>query len=153
MLLFGIRTWILSQCPTKDGRAWWAANYGVTQSRTWLKWLSSSSPISSYLIVVNNFLWALLMAQWVKNLPVMQETQEIWVPSLGQEDPLEEDMTTHSSILAWRIPWTEKPGGLQSMALQRVRHDWGTKFTHTSWHVLKKKKLKTFCSDPRVLKY
>ena len=53
----------------------------------------------------------------------MQETQETQVRSLGQEDPLEEDMATHSSILAWRIPWTEEPGRLQSMGLQRVRHD------------------------------
>ena len=53
----------------------------------------------------------------VKNLPAMQETQETWVRSLGQEDPLEEGMATHSHILAWRIPWTEEPGGLQSMGL------------------------------------
>ena len=52
----------------------------------------------------------------------MQETQETWVQVLGQEDPLEEEMETHSSILAWRIPWTEEPGGLQSTGLQRVRH-------------------------------
>ena len=49
--------------------------------------------------------------------------REIWVQSLGWEDPLEEGMATHSSILAWRIPWTEEPGRLQSMGLQRVRHD------------------------------
>ena len=49
--------------------------------------------------------------------------QESWVPSLGQEDPLEEGMATHSSVLAWRTPWTEEPGRLQSMGLQRVRHD------------------------------
>ena len=55
------------------------------------------------------------MAQRVKNSRMMQETQEIWVQSLGQEDPLEEEMATHSSILAWRIPWTEEPGRLQSM--------------------------------------
>ena len=54
----------------------------------------------------------------------MQETQERQVMSLGWEDPLEEGMATHSSILAWRIPWTEEPGGLQSIGLQRVRHDW-----------------------------
>ena len=60
------------------------------------------------------------MAQTVKNLLAMKET---WVQSLGQEDPLEKGMATHSSILAWRIPWTEEPGGLQSMALQRGRHD------------------------------
>ena len=56
----------------------------------------------------------------VKNLPAMQETQ---VLSLGWEDPLEKGMATHSSILAWRIPWTEEPGELQFMGLQRVRHD------------------------------
>ena len=56
----------------------------------------------------------------------MQEKQELWVQSLGWEDALEEEMATHSSILAWRIPWTEEPGGLQSVGLQRVRHDWVT---------------------------
>ena len=60
------------------------------------------------------------MAQLVKNPPAMQET---WVRSLGWEDPLEKGMATHSSILAWRTPWTEEPGGLQSMGSQRVRHD------------------------------
>ena len=59
----------------------------------------------------------------VKNLPAMQETQ-VW--SLGDEDPLEKEMATHSSILAWRIPCTEEPGRLQSMGSQRVRHDWVT---------------------------
>ena len=53
----------------------------------------------------------------------MQETEETWVPSLGWEDPLEEGMAAHSSILAWRIPWTEEPGGLLSMGLHRVGHD------------------------------
>ena len=53
----------------------------------------------------------------------MQETQETQVRALGQEDPLEEDMATHSSILAWKIPWTEEPGGLQSMGSQRVGHN------------------------------
>ena len=60
----------------------------------------------------------------VKNLPVMQETQ---VHSLGQEDPLEKRIATHSSVLAWRILWTEEPGELQSMGSQRVRHDRVTK--------------------------
>ena len=64
---------------------------------------------------------ASLVAQTVKNLPAMQKTQ---VRSLGQEDPLEKEMATHSSILAWRIPWTEQPHGLQSMGSQRVGHDW-----------------------------
>ena len=53
----------------------------------------------------------------------MQELQETQVRSLGREDPLKEDMATHSNILVWRIPWTEEPGGLQSMGLQRVGHD------------------------------
>ena len=61
-----------------------------------------------------------LGAQMVKNLLAMQETQ---VQTLGQEDPLEEGKATHSSTLAWRIPWTEEPGGLQSTGLQRVGHD------------------------------
>ena len=62
---------------------------------------------------------ASLVAQSVKNLPVVQETQ---VRSLGGEDPLEKEMANHSSILAWKIPWTEDPGRLQSMGLQRVGH-------------------------------
>ena len=66
---------------------------------------------------------AFLVAQTVKNLPAIQET---WVSSLGQEDPLEKWTATHSSILAWRIPWTEEPGGLPFMGLQRVSHNWTT---------------------------
>ena len=61
-----------------------------------------------------------LMVQIVKNSPTIQET---WVQSLGQEDPLEKGMMTHSSILAYRIPWAEEPGRLQSVEQQRVRHD------------------------------
>ena len=60
-----------------------------------------------------------LVAQMVKNLPAMQETQ---AQSLGRDDPLEEEMSVHSSILAWKIPWIEDPGRLQSMGLQTVRH-------------------------------
>ena len=59
----------------------------------------------------------------VKNPPAVQEPQETWVQSLGQEDPLEESMETHSSVLAWRIPWTEEPSRLQSMGSQRTGHD------------------------------
>ena len=58
------------------------------------------------------------MAQVVKNPPAMQETQEMWFQSLGQEDPVEEGMETHSNILVWRIPWTEEPGKLQSTGWQ-----------------------------------
>ena len=60
------------------------------------------------------------MAQMVKKLPTMQKT---WVQSLDQEDPLEKEMATHSNVLALRIPWTEEPGGLRSMGLQRVGHN------------------------------
>ena len=65
--------------------------------------------------------WASLVAQMVRNLPGMQET---WVRSVGQEDPPEKGMATHSSILSWQISWTDEPGGPESMELQRVRHDW-----------------------------
>ena len=60
----------------------------------------------------------------------MQEMQEMWVQSLGWQDPIEEEMATNSSILAWKIPWTEELGGLQSMGSQRVRHDWATEGVH-----------------------
>ena len=66
---------------------------------------------------------ASLVAQTVKNVPAIQERQETQVRSLGQEDPLEKGMATHSSILAWRFMWTEEPGGLQSMRLQRMGHN------------------------------
>ena len=71
-------------------------------------------------------IWASLVVQIVKNPPARWET---WVWSLGWEDPLEKGTATHSSILAWKIPWTERPGGLQSMGSQRVRHDLAT-FTY-----------------------
>ena len=85
---------------------------------------------SSFLIYSLIFLEARAspMAQTVKNLPASQEN---WGQSLCWEDPPETGMATHSSILAWRIPWTEEPGGLQSVGLQRVGHDWATKHKHT----------------------
>ena len=64
--------------------------------------------------------WTSLVAHRLKHLPTMQET---WVQPLGREDPLEKEMAAHSSVLAWKIPWMEEPGGLQSMGLQRVRHN------------------------------
>ena len=82
-----------------------------------------------------HFLWAIfffiffyhvnriLVAQTVKHPPAMWET---WIRSLSQEDPLQEGMATHSSTLAWKIPWMEEPGRLQSMGSKRVRHDWAT---------------------------
>ena len=72
---------------------------------------------SSHLEVGN---WASLVAQMVKNLPAVQE---IWVQFLGGEDPLEKGTAAHSSSVAWRIPWTEEPGGLQSVGSKRVRRD------------------------------
>ena len=74
------------------------------------------------------------MVQRVKHLPAMQEMQETWVQSLGREDPLEKELATRSSILAWRIPWTEEPGELQSVGLQKS--DSATK-QQTTGHVLK----------------
>ena len=71
--------------------------------------------------------WASFVVQSVKNLPVVQEIQ---VRSLGLEDPPEKEMAIHPSILAWKISWTEEPGGLQSMGSQRVGHDWATTLTY-----------------------
>ena len=76
------------------------------------------------------FLVASLVVRMGKNLPAVQETQ---VQSLDQEDPLEGEMATHSSLLAWRIPWAEEPGRLQSTGSQRVRHDWATKLSLSLW--------------------
>ena len=73
--------------------------------------------------ITNIYGHAFLVAQRLKRLPAMQET---WVWSLGWKDPLEKEMATHSSILAWRIPWMEEPGGLKSTGSQRVGHDWAT---------------------------
>ena len=74
-------------------------------------------PLISVLMLI---VWASLVAQRLKRLPPVRETR---VRSLGREDPLEKEMATHSSILAWRIPWTEEPDGLQSMGSQRVGHN------------------------------
>ena len=77
---------------------------------------------------VNGGAWVSLVVEMVKNLPAMQKT---WIQSLGQEDPLEKEMAAHSSILAWRIPWTEEPGGLQSTGSQRVGHHCVNNTQHT----------------------
>ena len=92
----------------------------------------ASHPISGvkYLLSTCLYVGASLAAQMVKNLPAMQETQ---VPCLGQEDPLEKGIATHSSILAWRIPWIEEHGGLQSTGSQRVRHNWATSTLVSKW--------------------
>ena len=90
----------------RDGGAWWAAIYGVTQSWTRLKRLSSSSSLLTYPF-------------WHRS-PIVSS----WKPSFTTCTPHQKGMATHSRILAWRIPWTEEPGGLQSMGLQRIRHNW-----------------------------
>ena len=90
-------------------------NPGAKSCRAYhLNWLSIKSPLEW---------WASLVAQTVKSLPAIWET---WVPSLSQQYPLKKEMATHSSTLAWKIPWTEEPGRLQSMGSQRVGHDWVT---------------------------
>ena len=95
-----------------------------SQSRTWLKWLSIS---------ISNDTYGFPSGSAVKNLPAVQEMQqEPWVQSLGQKDPLEKEMATHSSILAWEVSWTETPGWLQSMGSQRLRYDLATK---QQWYV------------------
>ena len=94
------------------GKGWWCL---VDLS------LSPLYPLSSWAILLTLTLSTSLVAQLVKNPCVMQETP---VQSLVWDDPLEEGLTTHSSILAWRIPWIEEPSGLQSMGLQTVRHNW-----------------------------
>ena len=83
----------------------------------------TSSKLKSFLLQKMGF----PASSMVKNLPSRKDLQETQVCSLGWDDPLEEDMATHSSILAWRIPWTEEPGGLQSMGSQRVGHDLAVK--------------------------
>ena len=95
---------------------WWLAlrRHSTTVSSLLLAMAQSSLEETAFLIS-SVMLRASLIAQSVKNLPAMQETQ---VQFLGREDPLEKEMATHSSILTWRIPWTEEPGRLQSMGLQ-----------------------------------
>ena len=108
-------------------RLQWATVHRLAKSQTQLKQFASSSMryLCSYLLFFSH-------AQLVKNLPALPETQ-VW--SLGWEDPLEKGMATHSSILAWRIPGTEEPGGLQSMELQRVRPYWVTNTHKKSLHI------------------
>jgi len=135
-----------------DTEAWHAAIHRVTKSRTRLSdWTELRNPplFGGFHIdsrrwqgrsrgrghtYMTNSCWYMaetsLVAQTEKHPPAMQETQ---VRSLGQEHPVEKEMATHSSILAWKIPWTEEPGGLQSVGLQRVGHDWVTD-THTHTH-------------------
>ena len=98
---------------------------GRSRARSPVLWISHLAIERQWgsLIIPFLCLGTSLAAQLVKNLPAMQET---WVQYLGQEDPLEKEMATHSSSLAWGIPWTEEPGGLQSMGSQRVGHIYPT---------------------------
>ena len=114
---------------------------GFSRQECW-----SGVPLPSpQMVLVRSFLWlsniplyicGLPHGSVVKNLSVMQETQEIRVLSLGQEDTMEEEMATHSSILGWKIPWTEEPGGLQSMGSQRVGCDQATKHTCVQYSIV-----------------
>ena len=120
--------------------AWRAAVHGAAKSQTqlndWTELCSWESLGQRGLKEFRQFhkQRASLVAQVVKNQPAMRET---WVQSLDQEDPLKKGMAIHSSILAWSIPWTETPGGLQSIGEQRVGHDWGTNtFTLSKGSVL-----------------
>ena len=89
--------------------------------------MNSAAKNTVYIFFNYTLVWiyaqASQMAQCLKNLPAIQETQETQVPFLGWEDPLEKSMATHSSILAWRIPWTEEPSRLQFIKLQRAGHN------------------------------
>ena len=80
-----------------------------------------TAPLTAHFMLITRLsIRASLIAQLVKNLPAVQEA---WVRSLGREDPLEKEMATHSSLIVWKISWTEEPGGLQSMGWQRVSHN------------------------------
>ena len=103
--------------------SWWpikSLSLSVNMIQHFPKWYTCDVCITEYVFIK----WASLVAQMVKNLPAMRG---IWVQSLGQEELLEEGMTTHSNILVWRILWTEGPGRLQPTGSQRVRQDWATK--------------------------
>ena len=93
-----------------------------------LHWLTDSYPLYHQGSPKGFKVCSWHLAPRIKHLPAMQETR-VW--SLGWEDPLEKEMATHSSILAWRIPWTEEPGGLQSTGSQRARHDWASSLHFT----------------------
>ena len=98
-----------------DRGAWWATVHGVAESDT-IEWLY----------------YSLVAQRVIKRLPTMWETL-VW--SLGWEDPLEKEMTTHSSILAWKISWTDEPGRQQSIGSQRLRHDWMTSLSLSLLHL------------------
>ena len=96
----------------------------------WVWSLGWEDPLEEGRAIDSSILWAFLVSQRLKRLPVMWETR-VW--SLGREDPLEKEMATLSSNLAWRIPWTQEPGQLQSMGSQRVEHEWATSLSFLSF--------------------
>ena len=108
-----------------------------TDDHSSMHWKESKNRIKMFLLFLFYFHYSFdrtsLVTRTVKHLPTMQETG---VQSLGQEDPLEKEMAPHSSTLAWKIPWTEEPGGLQSMWSQRVGYDWATSLSLWQRHYL-----------------
>ena len=102
---------------------WYLVSFGPHESKC---------PFLSLFFSKYCFLWASLVAEMVKNLPAVWET---WVWSLGWEDPLEEGMVTHFGVLAWRTPWTEEPGGLQSVGLQTAGLDWAPEHSTRCFYV------------------
>ena len=126
--------------PLFSGTPWWSSGQDSTLplQRSWVgSWAkelrscklrrASKSKINCFKVTLHS---RLPCSSKVKNLPAMQET---WVQSMEWEDPLEKGMAIHSSILAWRIPWTEEPGGLQLVGSKRVRYDWATN-SSLHWH-------------------
>ena len=113
-------SWILHTENHRSRRKWCQPK--------WDKWALTVSAVNT--IFQSAVLCGLPSGSAVKHPPAMQATRDMWVWSLDQEDPLEEEMATHSSILAWTIPWTEEPGGLQSMGSQRGKHGWLTEQDH-----------------------
>ena len=129
--LFQIQSMMLWKCYTpyaiKSGKLSSGHRTGKGQFSFQSQRKANAKECSNYCtIALTSHARASLVDQRLKHLPPMWET---WIRSLGWEDPLEKEMVTHSSILAWRIPWTEKPGRLQSTGSQRVGHDWATSFS------------------------
>ena len=118
------------RCPSADE---WKINCGTSRQCYVIQ--CSKEEFSSHRKMWKNFKCIVLGERkdfpGVKNLPANADSQEMWVWSLGREDLLEKEMATYSSILAWKIPWTEEPFGLQFMGLQRVGRDWAAGSTHT----------------------
>ena len=122
------RRWVLERCdPDLRAQNWYMCFHGLDLQggKVWKPWSYAQNVHLWTSVLFILFLgMASQVAQGLRIYLSMQEMQETQLWSLGQEDPLEEGMATHPSILAWRSPWTEEPGGIQSMGSKRVRHDW-----------------------------